>query len=62
MPIDWFRVITDLNRAGFSLEQMAKEAGVTHPTIINWRDGRNAPMYEPAQRLLIVYHSVIKST
>jgi len=38
--------------AGWSLSAIARELGVTHPTVISWRDGETMPNLSAGKRLL----------
>lgn len=60
--IDWFRVITDLQRSGLSQRQLALEIQVDHKTICNYANGISEPSYSRGCAILDVYRSVIKST
>ena len=60
--IDWFRVITDLQRAGMTHGQQAREVGVTRRTIANWQQGLCEPPYSRGAALIEIYRSVIQST
>jgi len=60
--IDWFRIITDLQQAGMTHGQQAKEVGVTRRTITNWRNCICEPPYSRGAALLEVHRSVIRST
>lgn len=60
--IDWFRVITDLQRASMPHAQIAKELGVSRPTIINWQQQISEPRYRHGAALLDLHRSVVKST
>lgn len=58
---DWFRVITDLNRSGWTNEIIAKELGTGRTTIIGWRDGAE-PKYYDGKRLLDLWNVVVFSS
>jgi DNA-binding XRE family transcriptional regulator len=60
--IDWFRVITDLQRAGMTHGQQAKEVGVSRRTIANWQQGLCEPSYSRGAGLLEIHRSVARST
>jgi ribosome-binding protein aMBF1 (putative translation factor) len=60
--IDWFRIITDLQRAGLSHKQQALEIGVDEKTIRNWQAQRTEPRYSYGARLLDIYRTVKSST
>jgi lambda repressor-like predicted transcriptional regulator len=60
--IDWAIIICRLQGHGFSLEQIAAEAGACRRTICYWRDGYCEPSYSKGARLLSVFETVVKST
>lgn len=62
MTVDWFRVITDLQRASMPHAQIAKEVGVCRMTISNWQQQITEPSYSRGVALLDLHRSVIKST
>lgn len=62
MPVDWYRVITELNEARMSYRQIARECHVTYQTIGNWRWGVTEPTYSKGERLLEIHRTVIPST
>lgn len=39
---DWFRVISDINRQGISLKEIARELDASKSAIIGWRVGASA--------------------
>jgi lambda repressor-like predicted transcriptional regulator len=43
-PVDWFRLIADLKRAGVSGRKLALKLGVSHSTVNYWRSG-GTPRY-----------------
>lgn len=63
MSVDWFRIITELQRAGMSYNQQAMEVDVDSPrTIANWRSGRCEPPYSKGEKLIDIYRTVLGST
>lgn len=64
MRIDWFRIIVDLERAGFDYQQIALEVGVTSKqTIGNWKTGAVAdPPFTKGLKLLNLHQSVCPTT
>ena len=62
MSVDWFRVISDLQRSGLTYKQQAKEVGINSAgTIYYWKCG-NQPPHDKGEKLLDVYRSVMGST
>lgn len=49
--IDWFRVIADLNRAGYSTRGFADSLGIARTTIQGWKSGAE-PKHADGERLL----------
>lgn len=54
LPVDWAQVITDLKRAGVSLQRIADIVIVSRPTIDGWVGG-SIPNYESGAKLLEVH-------
>ena len=61
MPVDWFQVIIDCNRAGMTCTQISVECQVSIQTICNWRDGYTEPSYSNGTQLLEIHRSVLRS-
>lgn len=51
MRVDWFRVITDLSRAGHSPNAVSDSIGVARTTLIGWKQGAE-PRYTEGERLV----------
>lgn len=49
--VDWFRVITDMSRAGYSAHVVANVIGVARTTLIGWKQGAE-PRYTEGERLV----------
>ncbi|WP_020163778.1 hypothetical protein [Methyloversatilis discipulorum] len=49
--IDWFRVIADLNRAGYSTRGFADSLGIARTTIEGWKAG-SEPKHADGEKLL----------
>lgn len=60
--VDWFSVITKLQREGLGHGQLAKEVGVSRRTIGNWAQQISEPTYSRGAALLEIFNSVVKST
>jgi hypothetical protein len=59
---DWFKIVTDLERAGMNLDQQAIEAGVkSKSTVHYWKMGTE-PSYSSGTSLIEVYKTVIGTT
>ena len=48
---DWFRIISDINRKGFSLLDIAEELDVVPSTIIGWKKG-SGPRHHTGEALI----------
>lgn len=60
---DWFKIVSDLERAGMSLEQQAVEAGVNSKSTVHyWKIGNSEPSYFSGANLIDVYSTVIGTT
>lgn len=60
--VDWFRVVSDLQRAGMSHWQQARECGASRRSVGNWQTGVCEPSFSKGYRLLDTYKSVFGST
>lgn len=49
--VDWFQVIVDLNRAGYSLQSVADAVGVAKSTLVGWKQGAE-PRYSEGELLV----------
>lgn len=58
--VDWFRVIVDLERAGYSFTAISTVTGVARSTIIGWKQGA-APRWEDGECLLDLWMTVTKN-
>lgn len=55
--IDWFRVIADLNRAGYSTRGFADSLGIARMTIEGWKAG-SEPKHADGEKLLTWWSQV----
>ena len=60
LKIDWFRVIVDLERSGYSFTSIATVIDVARSTIIGWKQGA-APRWEDGECLLDLWMTVTKN-
>jgi hypothetical protein len=51
LRVDWFRLITDLNRAGHSTRRFADNLGIARTTIEGWKAG-SEPKHADGERLI----------
>lgn len=59
--VDWFRVVAELQRAGYNIENIAAAIGVAKSTLMGWR---NFPYHEPrhadGERLIVLWCRVVQ--
>jgi hypothetical protein len=58
MRVDWFHLITGLERAGISILEMAAHCGVTGQTIYNWKNG-GEPRHFQGEALRTLYEHTV---
>lgn len=61
MQIDWFRLITDLERAGFTHTKIARQLVASKSTITYWKQGAE-PRYCDGERLIRLWELVTRKT
>jgi hypothetical protein len=54
LRVDWFRLITDLNRAGHSTRRFADNLGIARTTIEGWKAG-SEPKHADGERLIALW-------
>lgn len=54
LRIDWFQVITNLNRAGYSPQSIADAIAVARTTLLGWKQGAE-PRYSEGERLVLFW-------
>jgi hypothetical protein len=54
LRVDWFRLITDLNRAGHSTRRFADNLGIPRTTIEGWKAGAE-PKHADGERLIALW-------
>jgi len=58
LVVDWFRVLTDLNRAGVSDQMIANELSRSRTAVVGWRSGNVADLkYHEGQRLIALWRT-----
>ncbi|ADZ41840.1 TPA: transcriptional regulator [Yersinia enterocolitica] len=57
MQIDWFQVITDVERSGMTQQQIAKGIHVAKATLFGWKQGSN-PRYDDGEALIRLWELV----
>lgn len=58
--IDWFRIVIDLERSGYSHSSVASWVGVTKRAVGGWKQGAT-PRYEDGERLIALWCQVTKN-
>ena len=58
VKVDWFRVISDLERLGITIQSQAVESEVSPGTIYYWRNG-GSPKHYNGELLLQLYMRVV---
>ena len=59
--IDWFRIIIDLERSGYSLRAVSAAIDTPHSTILGWKQG-SAPAFEAGDRLIDLWETVLRKS
>lgn len=54
---DWFKVLCDISRAGFSLQTIAYELDVATSTLIGWKQGAS-PRHHTGEALIDIWMNV----
>lgn len=49
--VDWFKVITGILRAGYSIQSIGETIGIPRSTLIGWKQGAE-PRYTEGERLV----------
>lgn len=60
LRIDWFRILADLSREGYSLEKVAFFTGIPRTTLIEYRQGSEPP-YWRGERLMTFWRETTRS-
>lgn len=55
--IDWFKIITELQKNAVSIKKMGRIIGINYQTICFWRDGVE-PRYNDGKKLIELYMMV----
>ena len=56
-PVDWFRLLADLQGFGYSNADVARAINVPPTTLAKWKDG-SEPGYESGRALVLLHASV----
>lgn len=52
--IDWFRILSDMSRSGYSLQDIAEELDVVASTLIGWKKGAS-PRHHTGEALIALW-------
>lgn len=55
--VDWFRLITNLQRHGYTLSDIAAALGMARTTVHGWKSGA-FPRYDDGDRLISLWSQV----
>lgn len=58
--VDWFRVLAELRKQGYSLANIAAAIDVPTPTLMNWWLYSSEPSHERGERLIALWIQVFK--
>lgn len=56
--VDWFRIITDLERHGYRHQDMAAAVGAGKSTVVGWKNG-SRPAFDEGDSLINLWCSVL---
>lgn len=56
--VDWFQLLTDLQRHGFPSLQVAKVIEVPHSTVMGWKNEGAEPKHADGERLVDLWIGV----
>lgn len=59
--IDWFRILADLSRKGYSLQGIAEELDVVASTLVGWKKGAS-PRHHTGEALIEMWCCVTGRT
>ncbi len=50
--VDWFQILVDLSRRGYTVRAVAVQVGVPHSTLMGWKNLGHEPKHTEGERLL----------
>jgi hypothetical protein len=59
MRVDWFRLIADLSRKGFTTRSMADAIHVPPSTLLGWKQGAE-PKHVEGERLVLLWMDLVQ--
>lgn len=60
LKVDWFQVIIDLNRSGYTTLAVAQAIGTAKSTVLGWKQGAT-PRWEDGECLLELWMTITKN-
>lgn len=61
-PVDWFRVLADLKKNGWSLCEVSRYLDVGNSTVTAWYNGDSEPRHKNGDMLISLWRVVIDPT
>jgi hypothetical protein len=58
VPVDWFAVLCDLHRRGFSNRAIADQLGLNASTVCAWYNQDSCPKHSAGEALLMLWRTV----
>lgn len=58
LVVDWFRVIVDLSRCGYTNKSIAMAVGAGKSTVQGWKQG-STPAWDEGDRLICLWQQVM---
>lgn len=53
--VDWFQVLVDLGRRGYSVAEVSKQVSVPKATLMGWKNLGHEPRHVEGERLLLFW-------
>lgn len=60
-PIDWFQVMLDISRQGYTLKTLSAAVDIPRTTLIGWRDLDAQPRHNDAERVIALWCQVTRN-
>ncbi|OWY35287.1 hypothetical protein [Herbaspirillum aquaticum] len=57
-PIDWFQLLLDIQRRGYTLQTLAAAVDIPRTTLIGWRDLDATPRHPDGERVIALWCQV----
>ncbi len=61
-PIDWFQILLDIQRRGYTLQTLAAAVDIPRTTLIGWRDLDATPRHPDGERVISLWCQVTAQT